>query len=59
MPPSNFSRHFSPQSQTRQALREANPNLYFISDGLYNSSIEVQMKVGINAAEEIIAAQGS
>ena len=38
------------QSQTRQALRQTYPNLYFISDGLYNSSIEVQMKVAMNAA---------
>ena len=47
------------QSQTRQALKQAYPNLYFISDGLYNSSIEVQMKVAMKAAEEIIAAQES
>ena len=47
------------QSQTREVLKQAYPNLYFIGDGLYNSSIEVQMKIGINAAEEIIVAQGS
>jgi protoporphyrinogen oxidase len=48
------------QSQTREALKQAHPNLYFISDGLYNSSIEVQMKVAVQAAEEIIATtQGS
>lgn len=47
------------QSQARQALKQAYPNFYFISDGLYHSSIEVQMNVGIKAAEEIIAAQES
>lgn len=47
------------QRKIRQTLREAYPDLTFIGDGLYHSSIEAQMNVGFKAAAEIIAANGS
>lgn len=47
------------QQKIRQALKEAYPDLTFIGDGLHHSSIEVQMKVGFQAAAEIMTADGA
>jgi len=42
------------QTLTRKALEEDFHNLYFVGDGFYRSSTEVQINTGIKAAAQII-----
>ena len=42
------------QSLARKALEDHFTNLYLVGDGLYRSSIEVQINIGIKAANRII-----